>query len=309
MDNAKNKLDHFFTLLAGVDSTYSQIPMNMRLEIDHISQGLSEFGPRRLHRRGQGTEFFESRDFRSDVDDARRINARLSARAGRSVVVEKEAEIRQHFYLWRDSSGSMDYKSDQARFTKKQSSEIMLLAFAKHLAKNEELIGVLDGRGVYRGGKASENLAAQLMNVTIISGDMPNVTRKLPRNSTVVLFGDFLMKPDDLVAQLGSMTGMGLNGFMVMVLDPQELDFKFKGHVEFNGLEGEGKKAFKKAETMQAMYQEKMQAHIQMLREICVAKGFRFILQRTDEPLHHGLLSIYGLSIQPPLRDPSPKIS
>lgn len=308
LGNRNDKFDTLFRLLAGVDETYRKIPMILRLEIEKISQGLSEFGPRRLHRRGLGTEFFESRDFRPDSDEPRRINARLSARAGRPIVVEKEAEIRQHFYLWRDSTKSMDYKSDKARFTKKESSEIMLLAFAKHLAKNEELIGILDGRGVYRGGKAPEQLANQIMNVTIMGGDMPIVARKLPRNSTVVLFGDFLMNPDDLAKRLGNLTGMELAGYMVMVLDPQEIDFKFKGHVEFDGMEGEGRKAFKKAESMQAAYQAKMLAHIDTLQKICVAKGFKFILQRTDEPLHNGLMAIYGLSPKAPARAPSPQI-
>jgi len=308
LGNGNSKLDTFFHLLAGVDETYRKIPMNMRLEIEKISQGLSEFGPRKLHRRGAGTEFFESRDFRPDVDEARRINARLSARAGRPIVIEKEAEIRQHFYLWRDSTKSMDYTSGKARYNKKQSAEIMLLAFAKHLARNEELIGILDGRGVYRGGKASEQLAHQMMNVTIMGGDMPVVARKLPQHSTVVLFGDFLMNPDDLAKRLGNLNGLGLTGYMVMVLDPQEIDFKFKGHMEFDGMEGEGKKAFKKTETMQALYQEKMLAHIDSLQKLCVAKSFKFILQRTDEPLHGGLMAIDGLSPKVPARAPSPQI-
>lgn len=308
MSGSNNRQDNFFRLLAGVDDTYGKMPTNMRVDIEKISQGLSEFGPRRLHRRGAGTEFFESRDFRPDSDEPRRINARLSARAGRPIVVEKEAEIRQHFYLWRDATDSMDYTSDKNRYTKKQSAEIMLLAFAKHLAKNEELIGILDGRGAYRGGKAPEQLAPQLMNVTIMGGDMPNVTRRLPRNSTVVLFGDFLSPPEKIVTQLAHLTGLGLNGYMVMVLDPQEIDFLFRGHVEFNGLEGEGKKAFKKAETVQAQYQQKMSEHIGTLQRICAAKGFKFIIQRTDQPLHNGLMGIYGLSPNAPARSLSPKI-
>lgn len=303
-----NRRDTLFQLLAGVDETYGKMPTNMRLEIEKISQGLSEFGPRRLRRRGMGTEFFESRDFRPDSDEPRRINARLSARAGRPVVVEKEAEIRQHFYLWRDSTPSMNYTSDKNRYTKKQSAEIMMLAFAKHLAKNEELIGILDGRGAYRGGKAPEQLASQMMNVTIMTGDMPKVARKLPRNSTVVLFGDFLGKPDDIVAQLSNLTGLGLSGYMVMVLDPQEIDFRYRGHAEFNGLEGEGKASFKKAETVQAQYRQRMLEQIETLQRISVAKGFKFLLQRTDEPLHAGLMGIYGLSPNVPARSFSPKM-
>ena len=72
LGNKNSKLDTLFQLLAGVDETYRKIPMTLRLEIEKISQGLSEYGPRRLHRRGLGTEFFESRDFRPDSDEPRR---------------------------------------------------------------------------------------------------------------------------------------------------------------------------------------------------------------------------------------------
>jgi uncharacterized protein (DUF58 family) len=296
-----DKLNTLFGLLAGVDDTYGKLPINLKLEIEKISQGLTEFGPRKLQRSGPGTEYFESRDFRPEVDELKSINARLSAKFGRDIVVEKEAEIRQHFYLWRDATPSMNYASEGAHCTKKQASEIMLLAFAKHLAKNEELIGVLGNKGAFRGGKAPQSIAGQLMNVNIVTGDMPEMNRRLPRNSTVVMFSDFFMDLDDLKKSLLQLHGSSLRGYMVMVLDPEEIDFTFKGHVEFEGLEGEGKKRDTKAETLKEQYQEKMRQHIDNLQELARAKGFRFILQRTDEPLHDALLSIYGISSKSPV--------
>ena len=67
-DEQKTKLNALYDLLAGVDRTYNKLPINMRMEIEHISKGLSEFGPRRLGRRGMGTEFFEARDYQKDID-------------------------------------------------------------------------------------------------------------------------------------------------------------------------------------------------------------------------------------------------
>ncbi len=291
-----DKLKKLYDLLSEVDKTYSQLPLNVTLEIEKISQGLSEFAPRKLSRRGQGTEFFESRTFRQEIDEVRNINARLSARAGKPIVIEKEAEIRQHFYLWRDATNSMDYTSNDTCHTKKLAAEIMLLAFAKHLALNEEMISILDGKGTYHGNKAPEWLAKQLLDVTIMTGDMPVVAQQLPRDSTVAMFSDFMMDTSSLIKGLNRLTGSGLKGFLVMVLDPQEVDFKFKGHVEFQGMEGEGKKSFKKVETMRSLYQEKMRDHILEVQRLSAAKGFQLIIQRTDEPLHDALLAIYGLS-------------
>ena len=306
MESTKNNLDKLYQLLAEADATYRNLPPNMRLEIEKISRGLTEFGPRKLRRRGPGTDFFEARDFQRDSDDPAKINAPLSLRAGRKIVVEREAEIRQHFYLWRDATDSMEYRSKEDIYTKKDAAEIMLMALAKHLARNEEAIGILDGRGIYRGGKAAEWMGRKLHDVTIVAGGMPAMSGKLLRNSTVVLFGDFLMKRDELVNGLSKLTGMGLKGFLVMTLDPQEVDFKFRGHVEFRGLEGEGTKKFKKAESLRAAYQEKLKNHIQEVQGVCATKGFEFILQRTDQPLHEALLAIYGQPAESPERSPAP---
>ena len=290
-------LSGLYNTLAAADQTYRKLPLRMRLEIEKISQGLSEFGPRKLGRSGMGTEFFEAREFRPDADDPRKINARLSARAGRQIIIEKEAEIRQHFFLWRDATASMDYSSGRADYTKKQAAEIMLLAFAKHLARNEEMIGILDQKGLYRGGKAAGHLAAQLFNdVAIIAGaDLPRLERRLPRHSTTILFSDFLSQPEEIDKTLAQMTRHDLKGFLVMVLDPQEITFDYKGHIKFRGIEGEGEMTLKKAEKKRDAYLEKLRTHIEKIENICRAKGFSLIIQRTDEPLQNALLSIYGL--------------
>lgn len=289
--NQNTRIEALFNLLAGADETYANLPISMALEIEKVAQGLPEFGPRKLSRRGIGTEFFESRDFRPDSDDPRKINARLSGRVGRPIIVEKEAEISQHIYLWRDPSPSMEYNG------KKQASEIMMLAFAKHLAKNEERIGIIDSKGAFRGGRASQWLSEQMLDtVTVVTGrDFPVVTQKIPLNSTAALFSDFLMDPDELKDGLNHLAGLGLGGYLVMILDPEELDFTFKGHAEFRGMEGEGKAVFKRAESLRNAYLEKMEHHINSIYELGRAKGFKLIIQRTDEPLHIGLLEIYGM--------------
>ena len=295
-----SKLDTLVQRLAAADKTYRKLPINMRLEIEKISQGLAEFGPRKLRRRGPGTEFYEARDFR-DGDDPRRINARLTARLDRPTVVEKEAEIRQYFYLWRKGNEMMDFRSNEKIPSKKEAAEIMLLAFAKHLARNEDMVGILEGKGMYRGGKVAEQVGQQLMAVNVITGDLPMVGRSLPKNSTAVLFSDFLDKPEDIKASLGKMTGSGLQGFLVVVLDPQELDFNYSGHMEFKAVKGDLKLRFPKAQTMRDAYREKIRAHIAEVESIAQAKGFKLILQRTDKPLHEGLLALYGLKPSAPV--------
>lgn len=292
-----SRLEDLFNLLADADETYNSLPTTMALEIEEIAQSLPEFGPRLLSRRGVGTEFFESRDFRPDTDDPHKINARLSGRAGKPIIVENEAEISQHVYLWRDPSESMSYQTDNAKHSKKQSAEIMLLALAKHLAKNDERVGILNSGQAFKGGKAPEWVSEGLMEPinVVTGGDLPILPEKIPPQSTAVLFSDFFMEADDIEGTLNQMAGMGLRGYFVLVLDPQEIDFDFKGHIEFQGMEGETSAIFKRAESVQDKYHKAMTTRIDWLSDICNARGFQLIIQRTDRPLHQGLLAVYGL--------------
>lgn len=305
MGNSKSKLDKDANILANADQTYGEIPISMQLEIEKVSQGLSEYGPRKLSRRGPGMEFFESREYRPDTDEEKRVDARLSERAGKLMVIEREAEIRQHIYLWRDATESMNYTSNENLPTKKAAAEIMLLALARHLSRNEDSVGLLDGRGLFRGGQAAELLARQLFGDYATTGDVPEMEARLPRNSTVILFSDFLTKRDVFEETLQMFSDQGLAGHLVMVLDPQEMDFQFKGDKLFKGMKGEGSIRFKKAQSMQGSYQEKLKNHVEWLKSVCDEHEFKLTIQCTDEPLHKALLAVYGVKVSDIGRKPS----
>lgn len=293
---AQQTTSRFYSLLAAADDTFRNMPVNIRLLVQKVSQAMPDLGPRKLRRKGVGTEFFEARDFRNHLDDPRKINAKLTGKTGKPTVIESEAEISQRVYVWRDPSKNMDYASSDDLFTKKAASEIMMLALARHLTKNEEMVGVIDRKGTYRGGKAAEHVARNLVDVRVIADETPLLRTRPPKNSTAVLFSDFLMPPEDLIHSLAHLKQQGLSGYMIMVLDPQEIEFGFKGHVEFRGMKGVLSETFKKAESIKSDYRHKLIEHIENTKALAKAHGFEFILQRTDEPFHLALMSIYGMN-------------
>lgn len=303
MDNS-NKSSRLFTVLGAADKTYRTLPKNLKLLISQVSKSIPDLGPRKLMRKGPGTEFWEARDYDPRVDDARRINARISGKQDKPMVIEKQAEISQRIYIWRDPAASMDFASRDDLFTKKQVAEIMMLAFAKHLTKNEEVVGVIDQKGTYRGGKASDNIARNL-DVRIMTGETPILRSRPPKNSTAVLFSDFINDDyDKLGAQLKRMKSQGLSGHLVMVLDPQEIEFDYNGFVKFDGMKGELAEEFGKAERAREQYRANFSVHIQNVRLLAKANGFNLILQRTDEPLEYGLMQLYGYKSKDQVLDP-----
>ena len=53
-------------------------------------------------------------------------------------------------------------------------------------------------------------------------------------------------------------------------------------------------------------YQAEIQRKIEFVKNLAEGKGFKFILQRTDEPLHKGLLAVYGLASDTPVSASKP---
>lgn len=293
-------MQKFQKILQDVDATYRQLPDDIMLRIQKIAGALPESGLRKLRRSGSGFEFFQARDFINGVDDPMRRDVALSERAGKDVVREQQAEICHHFFLWRDASASMDYTSIPGGLTKRHAAEVMLLAFARHLARNEENISLLNHRGLFHGGRVAQAILPHMDTVNILTGGFPALRRKPPQHSTTIMFSDFLMPLDEINRGLSQFSGYNLHGVLIMVLDPQEIDFTFKGPVRFSGKEGEGKIHFQQAEEHRDAYQKKITAHIDAVKSLCAANRFRFIMQRTDAPLHNGLRAIYQL---PPIAE------
>lgn len=316
MAQDNTKLEGLARLLAEADKTYASLPPNLKLEVQKVTRGLPEFGPRLLRRAGPGMEFYESRDFNPEIHERRHINARLSARAGRDIVTIKEAEIRQHVYFWRKGTQSMEYGSGE--HTKKSAAEIMMIAMARHLARNEDMIGVMDGKGAWRGGNAHQNVVRHLYNVGILTGDEPELKRRLPRNSIGVVFDDGIMaqigqeiltSKDSLARfekKLDAMVRPDLDLYLVMVVDPQEIDFNFDGFSKFNGLAGDGTMDFNIAAEFREAYRKGAVDYIQKIQKSCADRKINFILHRTDDPYERAILSIYNRHHTPDM-NPRPR--
>lgn len=290
------KLGKLFSLLVKADEVRRELPLHMRPEIDLISRGLPQYGPHLLRRKGPGSEFFDAREFVSGVDDPRGIHAKYSHKRDKLIFIEKEAEIRHHFYMWGDSSESMDWKSENTAYTPREASAIIMLALAKHLGRNHEKIGLLESGRLIDGGHAAEWLSAQLTSAP--SGrDAPQLQRRLVRDSSAILFSDFLGDPQKLKNALTQLQAQRITGWVLMIEDPQTFEFNFKGNILFENPEDGPEKIFDKADsiTLKKDYQRALKDRIELIQSIANAKGFHFILQRTDEPLHQGLRALYRL--------------
>lgn len=298
------KLKMSFSPLTHAHEVLDDIPLRIKLEADKVSQDFSSYGLRALQKIGMGTEFYEARPLQDD-DDPSEKNARLSVQYRQPMVIKRQAETSQHVYMWVCRKNRMDYVSEHSikhaapaqAFSKAQVAEILLLALAKHLAGNGESVGLLDMPGVFMGRNVPDRLSQQLRETESEKDDIPAVENRIPRNSTVILFSDFIMDPAALDEGLDRMVEMGLSGHLVMVLDPAEITLDgYKGRMEFLDADGECPPVIvENVDAEKNSIRNIVEKHIEFVRAIAEKNNFRLTVQRTDGPLHHALLDIYGL--------------
>jgi len=115
-----------------------------------------------------------------------------------------------------------------------------------------------------------------------------------------VLIGDLLSPLDEIQKTVAALTGRGLRGHLVQVLDPAEETLPFAGRIEFEGMEGEEELLVPRVEAIRTAYMERLQAHQNGLAALARAAGWSFATHRTDRPPQTALLALYGAIAQEP---------
>jgi uncharacterized protein (DUF58 family) len=254
-----------------------------------IVQGVH--GRRRV---GQGEAFWQFRRYQPG-DPTGRIDWRQSARGQAVFVRENEWEAAQSVWLWRDGSASMEYRSSRELPDKRQRAELLLLATASLLLRGGERIALLGTAAAPASSRATlTRIAAELDGSPQFqagSGVPPSVP--LPRYARAVLIGDFFAPLEDIQSALARYAAQGVEGHLLLLLDPAELTLPFAGRVRFEGLEDEGALVVRRAESLRAAYLDRVEAHRAGLADIARSVGWTFGLHRTDHSAQAALLALY----------------
>lgn len=246
-----------------------------------VRQGVH--GRRRV---GIGESFWQ---FRPYTQGDQRIDWRQSGKSDRLYVRETEWEAAQTVQLWRDPSGSMEFRSDADLPTKQQRAELLLLAAAALLLKGGERVVVGDttttaGRG------ALERLGASLVRDHAAMPAPP-----LPRHSTVLLIGDFLDPLEPLAAAVEAHASRGVRGYLLQVLDPAEVELPYRGRVRFQGMEqGEDELLVPNVEEIRAAYAQRMREQTAALERIAAAAGWLTARHVTSAAPQSALLALHA---------------
>jgi uncharacterized protein (DUF58 family) len=252
-----------------------------------VAQGVH--GRRRV---GQGETFWQYRRYQPG-DTAASIDWRQSAKSDRAYVRQTEWEAAQSVWLWRDASASMRYRSSPGWLTKREASEVLLLALASLLTRSGERIALIgDGTPPASGRLTLQRAAMVLDRRQDDSASLPGV-EMLPRHAQVVWFGDFLAPFEEIRRAIAAYTRLGVQGHVMQVLDPAEMSLPFRGRVLFEGCEGEGEVLFGRAEAVRDRYLAAFALHQQGVAALVRAAGWRLFTYRIDQPAPPPLLALY----------------
>ncbi|HEY0832765.1 MAG TPA: DUF58 domain-containing protein [Azospirillum sp.] len=259
-----------------------------------VAQGVH--GRRRV---GLGETFWQFRRYQPG-DSPSMIDWRQSGKTQPVFVRENEWEAAQSVWLWRDRSSSMDYRSAAELPTKRERADLLLLALCVLLIRGGERVALLNSGIRPDHGKNALNRVAALLTDPRAKPEADGLPRvePLPRHAQAVLFGDLLSPLPEIHATVAGLTGRGVRGHLLQVLDPAEETLPFDGRVEFEGLEGEDELLVPRVEAVRTAYLERLRAHQDGLAALARAAGWTFAVHRTDRPPQTALLSLWGALAQ-----------
>ncbi|MBN1876181.1 MAG: DUF58 domain-containing protein [Anaerolineae bacterium] len=259
------------------------------------------WGERRSTRRGIGLEFADYRDY-TPGDDPRRVDWNLYARLDRPYVRVYEEEENLAVYVLLDGSASMEWGEETvARWPAAQHLAIALGALA--LLGGDTLRGALlhTGKtvsppswGVGRGRGQLPQWEAwvmtQMPSGATELGTALQVYAAQPLRPGLILLLTDGYDPLGVAQGLAALAGCGHEVVLLHLLTPDELAPDLRGDLRLVDVETGDKREITLDRSLLDAYQHRLSAWQSELRALAGRHGGRYVLLRTDLPLHTLLL-------------------
>jgi len=242
---------------------------------------------------GQGETFWQFRRYQPG-DAPSVVDWRTSGKSDKLYVRQMEWDAAQSVWLWRDASQSMNFRSNSAWQTKRETAELLLVALASLLIRGGERVSLLgSNESLTSARSALVRLASWLSREQAEHAPNMPALSPLPKYARLVWFTDFLVPLDQLKSAIAAYVARGVRGVLVHIIDPAEESLPFAGRVMFSGSEGDGERLVGRVESVQAAYQELFVAHREAVKEIAREAGWTILAHTCDRPPHMALLSLY----------------
>jgi uncharacterized protein (DUF58 family) len=259
------------------------------VEAERLASAVS-LGIHGRRKAGMGESFWQFRRFRAE-DPSTAVDWRQSAKSQHLFVREREWEVAQSVWFWRDGSAGMRFKSGAA--TKRDRASLLALALASALVRGGERVALFGEAQPPASSRATlRRMALSLSN----DAPTPSLPPEAPvsRNAQFVWLSDFLSPLPQFEADLRRLTQSGLSGYLVHIVDPAEEDFPYEGRTRFEAPGEDLKETLGRAEIVAPEYRARFKAHAETVALLAGKLGWSYLMHRTDRPAQTALVALYA---------------
>jgi uncharacterized protein (DUF58 family) len=247
--------------------------------------------------RGFAIEFAQHREY-APGDDIRHLDWKVLGRTDRAYIKQYEQETNFVAHLLLDASESMKYGSH--RLSKLQYGKVMAACLSYLILHQRDAVAVsvFDSK-VREHLPRTDNRAAvhNIMRVladfeptesTSIGTVLHDLAKQVRRRGLVILISDLFDDEERVLAGIQHLRFSGHEVIVFHVLDPFELEFPFKGTVEFIGLENVPKILTRPRE-LRKSYLKEFEGFCQRIRLGCERNNTHYVPVNTAHALHEVL--------------------
>ncbi len=250
-------------------------------------------GEHRSPFKGFAIEFAQHREYTTG-DDIRHLDWKVLGRTDRYYIKQYEQDTNFVAQILFDGSESMNYGRD--KITKLHYAKCLAACLAYLILLQRDAVALSLVDTVTREylprtdnmGKIHhimDRLAAfQATEGTQLGVGMSDLARMSKARGITIVLSDLLNDEEGFISGLQQLRFGGQEVIVFHVLDPDELEFPFKGRVEFLGLEAGGKMETNPADIRKS-YLKAMEAFRLRMRAICDQTGSHYVLANTGHSL------------------------
>lgn len=259
-------------------------------------------GQHRSHFKGASVEFADHRDY-SRGDELRHLDWKLLGRTDRYFIKQYDAETNMNVVLVTDVSGSMDYGSGPV--TKLQYATYLAAGLAYLTSRQGDAPGLALVDERLREALPPRTRPAhlgRLMQVlegvraggeTALAAALAETAATFTRRGIIVIISDLLDEAERLLRALVYFRHRGHDVIVLQVLDPREVDFRFRGPVVFEELE-RGERLLTEADDIRRAYRREFDHWRGSLEDGCRHAGIDYAWLTTDQPFYRALSAYLG---------------
>ncbi len=262
-------------------------------------------GGRKSVMMGRGIEIVDHREY-VPGDDFRAIDWKLYGRTEKLYIRRFEEERKQILHILVDSSASMDFSIEGMR--KFDYAGSLAAGFVYVAMKNyEKFTTTLYREDIGRlmqpkKGKRNFFRVIEMLNRAEQGGKtnlkmcMEQYSSMIKSRAFMIVISDFMEPIQSLRDGIYRIAKSSRDAKIVQVLDPGEINLRWRDDVEFEDMEGtETIKTFL-SPGFRKDYQKRLEEHILHIRSICDDVGVDFYSVRSNEPLFDSFVRIIGTS-------------